>query len=152
LANFGQVTFTGAWAETGPTLSHGATIGSITTFPGAFAVDMVTSPANPFTVPATISLTGGASTSNTLGFNEPTAGVSSSSFTVTWEPANGLVPPAASALSPATAGSSSLGSTAVVDAVFAQDALDNRLGSSAGVDALFALDALGNHHRKELLW
>jgi hypothetical protein len=51
-----------------------------------------------------------------------------------------------------TAGSSNPGSTAALDALFAQDAPDNHHGSTEAVDALFALEALGNPHRNERLW
>jgi hypothetical protein len=149
LANFGQVTFTGAWAETGLTGLQGPTIGSLYSFTGAQALDMVKSGA-PNTIPATIALTGGATISNTLGYLEPAAGVSSSSFTVAYVPASGVAKTASSALSPTTGGSSNRGVTAVVDTVFAHEALDGRPCSTAAVDALFALDWLGRHHRDEL--
>jgi len=74
-----------------------------------------------------ISIPSAALTSNTLGFNEPAAGVSSSSFTVTWEPANGVAPHGQSQLSPATAGSSALGSNAAADTLFAQHGLVSHL-------------------------
>jgi hypothetical protein len=48
-------------------------------------------------------------------------------------------------------GSNGQRSTAAVDAVFAQDALDNRLGSTTVLDGLFALDALGRHHHRDKL-
>ncbi len=193
LPNFGQVTFTGAWAEAGATTSHAPTIGSLYSLKGAQALDMTTNAGN------VLSATGAAADPNTLGYNEPAAGVSSAVFTVSWEPGtspplsyvpgpgtgggngvgstasnlglhaptagvtsssltvaapstNGVAAPAANALNPATGSSGNRGSTAVVDAVFAQDAPDNHLHSAAAVDALFALDGLGNHHRNELLW
>jgi hypothetical protein len=149
-ANFGQVTFTGAWAETGFTGSQGPTIGSIYSFAGAQALDLIQSGA-PNTVPATVSLTGGATISNTLGYLEPAVGVSSSSFTVAYVPAGGVAQPAPNALTP-TGGSSNRGSTAAVDAVFAQDGLDNHLLSLTTVDGLFFLEGLGSHHHNELLW
>jgi hypothetical protein len=153
LANFGQVTFTGAWAETGPTLSHPATIGPITSFADAQAVDMVTPARNPYTLPTTVALTGGASTSNTPGYLEPAAGVSSSSFTVSYaQPVNRAALPVSTVPSAAKAGGSALGTNAAADALFALDARDNRLGSTAALDALFALDAPGHHRRQELLW
>ena len=69
--NFGQVKFTGCWATVNFTTS------SINGFSDAQALNMVASTGSAYTSDLPVQ-------TNTLGFNEPKAGVSSSSFTVTY--------------------------------------------------------------------
>jgi hypothetical protein len=104
-----------------PMGSPGATTGPIYSFPQPEALEMTNSAGNAIAIPSA------AVTTNTPGFNEQ-AGAFSSSFTVTWEPANGVALPVPSQLSPATAGSSA-GATAAADALFAQDGVLSRLGT-----------------------
>jgi hypothetical protein len=97
LANFGQVTFTGAWA------TIGGTTGAINSFPNAQAVNLSTSQGNATTSDPPL-------LARTLGFNEPGAGVSSSSFTVTYsQPAS---------TKSASAGTTPKNRAALVDALF----------------------------------
>ena len=72
LANFGQVTFTGAWATVGSTTQD------ISEFKNYHAINMVHSGVEE------VSTSHPELDSNTLGFNEPSTGVCSSSFTVTF--------------------------------------------------------------------
>jgi hypothetical protein len=166
LANFGQVTITGAWAETDATGSQGPTVGSIYNFAGALALDMVNTAGNAVAVP------GPAAAPNTLGFLEPAVGVSSAVFTVNWEP--GTLPPSSYIPGPATgghgvgsagtalavnaptAGASSSSSTATsapangaapaaASGLRPATAGSSNLGSTAVVHALFASDAPDNH-------
>jgi hypothetical protein len=110
-------------------------------------------------------LGGGGGTKPNIVFGTPVTGlgqgpgIASSSFFAT--PATQVAPreegfstlgvPSHEGLMP-TKGGSHLGSTAAVDAVFAQDGLDNQLLSPTAVDDLFSLEGLGSHHHNELLW
>jgi hypothetical protein len=75
LANFGQATFTGAWA------TIGGTTAPINGFQNVQAWNISSAQGNATTSNPPL-------VSRTLGFNEPTGGVSSSSFTVTFSPAS----------------------------------------------------------------
>jgi hypothetical protein len=144
LANYGQVTFTGAWAATGPTLSHPGSVGSVSSFLSAQAVEMTVVAKNPpvgVNPVHAVSIPSATTTSNTLGFLEPAAGVFSSSFTVSWFPANGVLPPVSTALNAAIGHSSVLGSTAAVDVLFAHDAQHKPVRSTAAANAAVATAA-----------
>ncbi len=86
LADFGQVNFTGAWA------TIGTTTGPINAFQNVLADDMTKTGPDPSIAGTAVVSTNPPIISNTLGYNEPATGGSSSSFVVTGTYSATLVP------------------------------------------------------------
>jgi Peptidase A4 family len=114
LANFGHVTFTGAWATVD------GTTGSINSFANATCLNMSAGTGNASTTDPPVASNG------VLGWNEPSAGWTGSSFTVTYVSATAG---SLSTTGPMIATGHLYGLTDAVDAVFAQDAMDSVLNS-----------------------